>query len=155
MAWAVAHDLIKYVSEDAIAIAQQNFARMDSVGQRRMVQLHRGKREDLEVSPNLWAGIGLVRGGAGTALVGDPRTLARRLQEYADLGIDTFVLSGYPGLEEAYYVAELLFPLLPMKRDTRPRESLGAGRFLKDSRLTHRRAHGRKYQELPVSSPGV
>ncbi|MBV8134938.1 MAG: FMNH2-dependent alkanesulfonate monooxygenase [Deltaproteobacteria bacterium] len=139
MAWAVAQDLIKYVSEDAIAIAQQNFARMDSVGQRRMVQLHRGKRGDLEVSPNLWAGIGLVRGGAGTALVGDPRTLSRRLEEYADLGIDTFVLSGYPGLEEAYYVAELLFPLLPLNRDTERGELPAAGRFLEDRRGTHRR----------------
>ena len=53
MEWAAAHDPLKYVSEDAIAIAQQNFARMDSVGQRRMVQLHRRKRENLEVSPNL------------------------------------------------------------------------------------------------------
>jgi alkanesulfonate monooxygenase len=67
----------------------------------------------LEVSPNLWAGVGLVRGGAGTALVGDPETVAARIREYADLGIDTFILSGYPHLEEAYYVADLLFPLLP------------------------------------------
>ena len=53
-----------------------------------------------------------MRGGAGTALVGDPETVAARLQEYASLGIDTFILSGYPHLEEAYRVAELLFPLL-------------------------------------------
>jgi alkanesulfonate monooxygenase len=70
-------------------------------------------REDLEISPNLWAGIGLVRGGAGTALVGDAKTVAARIQEYADLGLDTFVLSGYPHLEEAYRFAELVFPLLP------------------------------------------
>jgi alkanesulfonate monooxygenase len=55
-----------------------------------------------------------VRGGAGTALVGDPDTVAARLLEYADLGIDTFILSGYPHLEEAYRVAELLFPKLPL-----------------------------------------
>ena len=79
-----------------------------------MTQLHHGKREVLEISPNLWAGIGLVRGGAGTALVGDPDTVAARMQEYADLGIDTFILSGYPHLEEAYRTAELLFPRLPL-----------------------------------------
>lgn len=124
-AWTAADELIRYVSDDAIA--QQTFASMDSVGQRRMVQLNGGRREDLEISPNLWAGIGLVRGGAGTALVGDPQTLSRRFEEYLDIGIDTFVLSGYPGLEEAYYVAELLFPKLPIRREAWPAEELAAG----------------------------
>jgi alkanesulfonate monooxygenase len=111
-AWAAADDLVRYVTDESIAAAQKSFARFDSVGQRRMAQLHGGRRESLEISPNLWAGVGLVRGGAGTALVGDPVTVAARLQEYASLGIDTFILSGYPHLEEAYRVAELLFPLL-------------------------------------------
>ena len=65
--------------------------------------------------PPLWAGVGLVRGGAGTALVGDPQTVAARIQEYAELGIDTFIFSGYPHLEESYRFAELVFPLLPGK----------------------------------------
>jgi alkanesulfonate monooxygenase len=73
-----------------------------------------GNLDNLEVSPNLWAGIGLVRSGAGTALVGDPATVAQRMLEYADLGIESFIFSGYPHLEEAYRVAELLFPLLPL-----------------------------------------
>src|SRR5271168_4247365 len=113
-AWDAANDLIRYVDDDTIARAQKTFARFDSEGQRRMAELHRGGRENLEVSPNLWAGVGLVRGGAGTALVGDPATVTRRMQEYADLGIDTFILSGYPHLEEAYRVADLLFPHLPL-----------------------------------------
>ncbi len=113
-AWAAANDLIRYVDDAKIAAAQQTFARFDSVGQQRMARLHNGKRESLEISPNLWAGVGLVRGGAGTALVGDPQTVALRMKEYAALGVDTFILSGYPHLEEAYRVAELLFPLLPL-----------------------------------------
>ncbi|HTY56170.1 MAG TPA: FMNH2-dependent alkanesulfonate monooxygenase [Candidatus Binataceae bacterium] len=124
-AWNAASDLIRYVNDDAIQLAQQTFARMDSEGQRRMVRLHRGSREELEISPNLWAGIGLVRGGAGTALVGSPEKLEQRIREYQEIGIDTFVLSGYPGLEEAYYVAELLLPRL---RQNRPVvEALAAG----------------------------
>jgi alkanesulfonate monooxygenase len=83
--------------------------------QARMSALHGGKRENLEISPNLWAGIGLVRTGAGTALVGDPETIAERLQEYADIGIDMVIASGYPHLEEAYRVAELLFPRLNLQ----------------------------------------
>ena len=114
-AWAAANDLIRYVTDESIAAAQKTFARFDSAGQRRMSELHNGKRESLEISPNLWAGVGLVRGGAGTALVGDPETVAERIKEYADLGIESFILSGYPHLEEAYRVAELLFPLLPVE----------------------------------------
>ncbi|MGL5922227.1 LLM class flavin-dependent oxidoreductase, partial [Chroococcidiopsis sp.] len=114
-AWDAANQLIRYVDDEAIARAQKAYARMDSEGQRRMSQLHGGSREALEISPNLWAGVGLVRGGAGTALVGDPDTVAARMLEYADLGIDTFIFSGYPHLEEAYRVAELLFPRLPLE----------------------------------------
>jgi len=119
-AWAAANDLIRYVDDETISRAQKTFARFDSEGQRRMAELHRGGRDKLEVSPNLWAGVGLVRGGAGTALVGDPATVAQRMREYADLGIETFILSGYPHLEEAYRVADLLFPHLPISLRAEP-----------------------------------
>ena len=113
-AWAAAEQLIQHIDDATIAAAQAKFKQMDSVGQRRMAELHNGDRTKLEVSPNLWAGVGLVRGGAGTALVGDPETVAARIQEYADLGIDTFIFSGYPHLEESIRFAELVFPLLPL-----------------------------------------
>ncbi len=117
-AWADADRLISRLKDETVVQAQAAFARMDSEGQRRMAALHAGgsrrTRAELEISPNLWAGVGLVRGGAGTALVGDAQTVADRIKEYADLGIDTFVLSGYPHLEEAYRFAELVFPLLPL-----------------------------------------
>jgi alkanesulfonate monooxygenase len=118
-AWKAADELISHVSDETIASAQSIFARMDSVGQRRMMQLHGGRRDKLEISPNLWAGVGLVRGGAGTALVGDPQTVAARMKEYIALGIDTFIMSGYPHLEEAYRFAELVFPLLPLPAQVR------------------------------------
>ncbi|WP_127534345.1 FMNH2-dependent alkanesulfonate monooxygenase [Paenibacillus kobensis] len=111
-AWRAADSLIEHLDEETIASAQQVYARMDSVGQQRMSSLHKGDRSNLVVSPNLWAGIGLVRGGAGTALVGDPDQVAERIREYEALGVETFILSGYPHLEEAYRTAELLFPKL-------------------------------------------
>ena len=117
-AWQAASSLIKHLDDRTIAEAQRIFARFDSVGQQRMARLHNGDRASLEISPNLWAGIGLVRGGAGTALVGSPEAVAARMKEYAALGIETFIFSGYPHLEEAYRVAELLFPLLPLERNT-------------------------------------
>ena len=112
-AWQAADKLIANISDETIANAQKSFARFDSEGQRRMAALHGGRRDQLEIYPNLWAGVGLVRGGAGTALVGDPQQVAERIKEYADLGIDSFIFSGYPHLEEAYRFAELVFPLLP------------------------------------------
>ncbi|MEJ8852944.1 FMNH2-dependent alkanesulfonate monooxygenase [Variovorax robiniae] len=118
-AWQAAEELISRVDDDTVIRAQAAFARMDSEGQRRMAALHAGGRKrsraDLEVSPNLWAGVGLVRGGAGTALVGDAKTVAARIEEYVALGLDNFILSGYPHLEEAYRFAELVFPLLSQR----------------------------------------
>jgi alkanesulfonate monooxygenase len=115
-AWQAANELIKYIDKDTIERAQNGLAKFDSEGQKRMASLVQGSLNNLEISPNLWAGIGLVRSGAGTALVGDPATVAQRMLEYADLGIESFILSGYPHLEEAYRVAELLFPVLPLDR---------------------------------------
>ncbi|GGU57040.1 methanesulfonate monooxygenase [Pseudomonas laurentiana] len=112
-AWQAADKLIANISDETLAAAQQSFSRFDSEGQRRMAALHGGRRDQLEIYPNLWAGVGLVRGGAGTALVGDPQQVAARIKEYADLGIESFIFSGYPHLEEAYRFAELVFPLLP------------------------------------------
>jgi alkanesulfonate monooxygenase len=117
-AWDAAEALIRHVDDDAIALAQKTFARFDSVGQQRMARLHGGRRDRLEISPNLWAGVGLVRGGAGTALVGDPRQVAERMREYMAVGIDRFILSGYPHLEECHRFAELVFPLLPLRATT-------------------------------------
>jgi alkanesulfonate monooxygenase len=111
-AWAEASRLLRGVSEADIAAVQAGLRRSESEGQRRMVDLHGGSRDGLVVSPNLWAGVGLVRGGAGTALVGSHQEVADRIQEYAALGISEFILSGYPHLEEAYWFGEGVLPEL-------------------------------------------
>ena len=128
-AWADAERLISKLTDEDIAKSQASFARMDSVGQARMAALHGGRRDKLEVAPNLWAGVGLVRGGAGTALVGDAATVAERLQAYVDLGADTFVLSGYPHLEESIRFAELVFPLLGKQAVTDSARAQTGGAF--------------------------
>ncbi|MDU4748637.1 alkanesulfonate monooxygenase [Pantoea sp. AN62] len=117
-AWAAADRLIAHLDEETIAAAQKIFARMDSAGQARMSALHQGSRDSLRIGPNLWAGVGLVRGGAGTALVGNPQQVADRIREYQALGIGNFIFSGYPHLEEAHRFAELVMPLLPLAANT-------------------------------------
>ncbi|MEV5312523.1 LLM class flavin-dependent oxidoreductase [Streptomyces sp. NPDC052610] len=111
-AWAEAERLLDGFAPETVAAVQEGLARSESEGQRRMVALHGGDRADLEIHPNLWAGIGLVRGGAGTALVGSHDEVAERIAEYHGIGIDEFVLSGYPHLEEAYWFGENVLPRL-------------------------------------------
>jgi len=135
-AWQAANALISHLDDETVAAAQAAFGRMDSEGQRRMAALHGGRlhgvdggRGHLEIAPNLWAGVGLVRGGAGTALVGSPEIVAARMQEYADLGIDTLILSGYPHLEESFRFAELVFPLLPGRQAAQAGQGVLTGPF--------------------------
>lgn len=123
-AWAEAERLLDGLDPAHVAKAQEALAASDSVGQQRMRALHEGFRKggsshDLEIYPNLWAGVGLVRGGAGTALVGSHEQVADRIEEYAELGIEEFILSGYPHLEEAYWFGEGVLPEL-RRRGTAP-----------------------------------
>jgi alkanesulfonate monooxygenase len=111
-AWEIAERWLGEMEPAAIERAQARLAQSSSVGQQRMLALHGGRRDHLEVAPNLWAGVGLVRGNAGTALVGSHAEVAERIEEYRDLGCDEFILSGFPHLEEAYWVAEGVAPLL-------------------------------------------
>jgi alkanesulfonate monooxygenase len=119
-AWAQADKLIGALDEETVRSAQAGLSRSQSEGQRRMRELHEANRADgswsdarsLEVAPNLWAGVGLVRGGAGTALVGSHTDVADRIAEYAEVGIDEFIFSGYPHLEELYWFGEGVVPIL-------------------------------------------
>ncbi|RBQ31584.1 alkanesulfonate monooxygenase, FMNH(2)-dependent [Arcobacter sp. FW59] len=116
-AWSVAEKLISKLDDETIEQHHKVLEKRESIGQKRMTALTNGgksrTREELEISPNLWAGIGLAREGCATALVGSPEIIVERITEYANMGVDTFVFSGYPHLEEAYKFAELVFPLLP------------------------------------------
>lgn len=111
-AWAVADRMLASMSPESIAAAREDFLNTQSVGQRRQFDLHGGDMTKLEIYPNVWAGMGLVRGGVGTALVGSYEEIADRIIEYHGLGIDAFIMSGYPHLEEAYWFGEGVMPIL-------------------------------------------
>jgi alkanesulfonate monooxygenase len=111
-AWRAADALIADADDEAIAAAQARLASSAAVGQQRMAELHGGRRDRLEVYPNLWAGIGLLRAGAGTALVGSHEQIADLMEEYHEIGVTEFILSGYPHVEEAYAFGEGVRPIL-------------------------------------------
>ena len=111
-AWAEADRLLSGIGEEQIATVQAGLKRSESVGQRRMLDLNAGSKDSLEIYPNLWAGVGLVRGGAGTAMVGSFSEIADLIEQYAAVGIEEFVLSGYPHLEESYWFGEGVLPEL-------------------------------------------
>jgi alkanesulfonate monooxygenase len=119
-AWSQAYRLVDALDDETVRSAQAGLSRSQSEGQRRMLALHEANRADgtwhdaraLEIAPNLWAGVGLVRGGAGTALVGSHTEVADRIAEYAEIGIDEFIFSGYPHLEELFWFGEGVVPAL-------------------------------------------
>ena len=146
-AWSETARLLDVLDPALVAGAQQILSSSESVGQQRMLSLHGGRRENLEISPNLWAGIGLVRPGAGTALVGSHEEVAERILEYHDLGLDEFILSGHPHLEEAYTFGENVLPILQSNGFST------AGSEGEESRSKHRRATADG--ELPTGSFAV
>lgn len=111
-AWTEAARLLEAIPEELVAQQQAKLRESESEGQRRMLELNAGDRTGLEIHPNLWAGVGLVRGGAGTAMVGSHQEVAELIKQYAAVGFEEFVLSGYPCLEEAYWFGEGVLPLL-------------------------------------------
>jgi alkanesulfonate monooxygenase len=124
-AWAEAGRLLRGIDPAAVAAARADFATTRSEGQRRMAELTASASggdtlpddpRGLEIYPNVWSGVGLVRGGAGTALVGSHSEVADRIEEYHELGFDEFILSGYPHLEEAYATGEGLLPELRRRK---------------------------------------
>ncbi|MFG1343265.1 LLM class flavin-dependent oxidoreductase [Xanthobacter autotrophicus DSM 431] len=118
-AFAEAQRHLDTMDAESVARVQSNLRAMDSEGQARLFQLHHGRVggvKDLIVYPNIWAGVGLIRGGGGTALLGSHAQVAERLEEYVDAGLETIILNGYPALEEAYRVGELILPLVRRSR---------------------------------------
>lgn len=114
-AWSAADALLAGISDAAKAAAAADFATTQSEGQRRQATIAADAAQAggrMEIHPNVWAGIGLVRGGVGTALVGSFDQIADRIEEYSTAGFDAFVLSGYPHLEEAYWFGEGVMPIL-------------------------------------------
>lgn len=83
-----------------------------STGVRRQAELRDAASPDGYVEDHLWTGIGRARSGCGAAIVGDPDQVRAKLERYVELGIDAFILSGYPHTEECERFGRLVLPHL-------------------------------------------
>jgi alkanesulfonate monooxygenase len=123
------HVVVRETEEEAIAAANRliskvdpavrenfvkSYAKLDSTGQSNQVKILQQalERGDLFIEDHLWAGVGMARSGVGVAIVGDPQQVAAKIQSYREIGIDTFIFSGYPHLDECRRFGELVMPLV-------------------------------------------
>lgn len=121
------HVIVRETEAEARAAADRLISRLDldtglaiksqaldtaSVGVARQSALRESADGEGYAEPHLWTGIGKARSGAGAAIVGNPDQVAAKLNEYADIGVDAFILSGYPHIAECDLFAELVLPQL-------------------------------------------
>jgi alkanesulfonate monooxygenase len=122
-----AHVVVRETEAAARAAADRLLSRLDaetgaairaksldsaSVGVRRQAELREAASDDGYAEPNLWTGIGRARSGAGAAIVGDPDQVLAKLNAYRELGIEAFILSGYPHQAECDLFARHVLPKL-------------------------------------------
>ena len=122
------HVIVRETEAEARAAAARLLSRLDadegdairrrsldhaSVGVRRQAEVREAADDEGYVEENLWTGIGRARSGCGAALVGDPDQILAKLEAYRDLGIEAFILSGYPHTAECDLFARHVLPHLP------------------------------------------
>lgn len=119
-AWAVAWNILSKVEPEQLMAKEKLHTKTDATNQKRQMELFSGSKEqDYVIGPNLWAGLSAVRGGGAVTFVGTPDQVSDRFLEFIDAGVTSFVLSGYPHLEEAEISGELLLPLVKRKLTAR------------------------------------
>lgn len=129
-AWAEADRLLDELPDEVVERVQNRMNKAGAVGHQRIRSLHDGTKHDREamrIYPNLWAGTSLIFGNP--ALVGSFAEIADRIREYHAIGIDHFILSGYPRLESAYWFGEGVLPLFrtPANAEGQPLHEASAG----------------------------
>ena len=108
---AAAHLVAELDDEIGRAIRQKSLD-SGSVGVARQSELRQAADLEGFVEPNLWTGIGRARSGCGAAIVGSPDQVVAKLEAYQALGIEAFILSGYPHIDECRRFGELVMPRL-------------------------------------------
>jgi alkanesulfonate monooxygenase len=120
-----AHVIVRDTEGEARAYADRLLSKLDaeegaqiraksldatSMGVAAQAALRENASDDGYAEENLWTGVGRARSGCGAAIVGDPDQVLAKLQMYRDMGIDAFILSGYPHAAEADLFARHVLP---------------------------------------------
>ena len=111
-AMAAADRLVSRLEDDAGEEIRNKSLDTQSAGVARQNELRDAAGDDWFVEENLWTGVGRARSGAGAAIVGDPDQVKAKLEAYMDVGIEAFILSGYPHAAEAKLFADMVLPHL-------------------------------------------
>ncbi len=122
------HVIVRESEAEARAAAARLLSRLDagtgeairsrsldttSAGVSRQDELRAGADDEGYAEANLWTGIGRARSGAGAAIVGDPDQVRAKLEAYRAVGVDAFILSGYPHLDECDRFARMVLRDMP------------------------------------------
>jgi len=109
---AAAAQLISQLDPETGEAIRQKSLDTASVGVARQSALRDGADNDGYAEANLWTGVGKARSGAGAAIVGDPEQVAAKIAAYQAVGVEAFILSGYPHIAECDLFAEHVLPKL-------------------------------------------
>ncbi len=122
-----AHVIVRETEDEARAYARRLLSKLDadtgdairaksldsqSEGVRRQAELREAAGNEGYAEDNLWTGIGRARSGCGAAIVGNPDQVLAKLQRYQAMGVDAFILSGYPHAQECDLFAKYVLPKL-------------------------------------------
>ena len=140
------HVIVRETENEAKAYANKLISKLDikmgediknraldskSLGVSKQASLREKADQEYYAEPHLWTGIGLARSGCGAAIVGNPEQVYQKIKSYMDMGINAFILSGYPHIDECNRFAELVLPRL--KTFSMPHEQ---GRIIKNAPQT-------------------
>ncbi len=111
---AAAERMISKIDPQVRANFEKSYAKVDSTGQGNQIKILQAalEKNDFFIEDNLWAGVGMARSGVGVAIVGSPQQVAAKIQGYVDMGIQNFIFSGYPHVDECRRFGELVMPLV-------------------------------------------
>ncbi|MEY3493428.1 MAG: hypothetical protein RL413_846 [Actinomycetota bacterium] len=109
---AAAEHIVAALDDETGAAIRARSLDSQSTGVRRQAELRESASSDGFVEDHLWTGIGRGRSGCGAAIVGDPHQVAAKINQYRSLGIESFIFSGYPHLDECRRVGDMVLPLI-------------------------------------------